>query len=282
MAILITGSTGRLGSALIDLLSTTTHPLLAATRRSRPPPSLATHPTVHLDWHDESTWITPFSPPHPPITSVFLLAVPGTTPQVRNFATLCASQGVKRIVFMAGASAVKGQGMWAHLDQLREEYGITYSLVSPCWLNENLLAERYVAEIKQGFIKSGLGTGEAPWSAARDVAAVSLWALTVEGEGPENTIVAGWERLSGVEIAETFTRVLGRRVQHYHLSLQENVEYLKGLGYPPGSAQLVAQIEAYSAAGKLEQVPYEDIEEKIGRPMVKFEDWVEEHKVTWL
>lgn len=60
------------------------------------------------------------------------------------------------------------------------------------------------------------------------------------------------------------------------------MEYLLKLGYPKEAAGVVVWIEDYTKQGAVETVPYEDVETLIGRPMVKFEDWVEEKKAAWL
>ncbi|KAF2220831.1 hypothetical protein BDZ85DRAFT_297575 [Elsinoe ampelina] len=115
MTILITGSTGSLGSTLIDLLRSPSHPFFAATRRPPPPrPSPLTRPST------STSTTKPPGLPFSPLFTIHRIHVPprrpSTTPQVRKFATLCAFKGVKRMVFMAGASAVKRQGIWAQLD----------------------------------------------------------------------------------------------------------------------------------------------------------------------
>lgn len=90
--------------------------------------------------------------------------------------------------------------MWSHLATT----GVPYALVGPSWVDENFLDARYVAEIKGGKIYSGMGEGRAPWVAARDVAGVSLWALTVGEEelrGRENVVVATRERITMGEVS---------------------------------------------------------------------------------
>ncbi|KAF4554898.1 NmrA-like protein 2 [Elsinoe fawcettii] len=285
MTILVTGSTGKIGSALIKALRDSSHPFVAATRQTPPPASLSGVPTVHFVWDDESTWTAPFDSHK--ISAVFLLSptVANPGPVVAKFASLAASRSVKRFVYMAGASATKDSGLfsevWTRLDELKAEHGITYGLVSPCWVNENFLDARYVAEIKAGKIVSGMGDGKAPWNATRDIAGVSLWALTAE-EVRENTIVSSRERITGDEIAATFTKVLGRKVEHVKKSKEENIEYLKSLGNSEGLAGLVGWIEGHVADGRTEHVPYQDVHEILGRPTIKFEEWVEENKAAWL
>lgn len=205
MTILVTGSTGKLGSALITLLQSTTHPFLAATRRTPPPASLSSVPTVHFDWRDETTWPNPFTTAT--ITKIFLLSptVPDPAPLVNKFITYATTHhSVARFVLMSSASAQKGGPMfgqmWSHLAAT----GVPYALVGPSWVDENFLDARYVAEIQDGKIYSGMGEGRAPWVAARDVAGVSLWALTVGEEelrGRENVVVATRERITMGEVS---------------------------------------------------------------------------------
>ena len=118
---------------------------------------------------------------------------------------------------------------------------------------------------REGAIYNATGAGASAHVDARDIAAVAAAALTepIERHVGEIYQITGPERLTWAEIAERFSRVLGRPVRHVNVPDDAYRDSMvRQGGMPPWQAQAVLELEVRCRAGDFSALT--DVVERIG------------------
>jgi uncharacterized protein YbjT (DUF2867 family) len=124
--IIVTGGTGKVGSALVPILQEHGYPVLVASRKGNAPPGLK---GFHFDWTDSTTF-EPLLNEVSNTFSVFLISpnVDDPVTPMKTFIDLAISKGAKRFVLMS-ATAVEPGGprigqVHRYLIDLKVEYAV--------------------------------------------------------------------------------------------------------------------------------------------------------------
>jgi uncharacterized protein YbjT (DUF2867 family) len=111
-----------------------------------------------------------------------------------------------------------------------------------------------------------------------DVAEVALVALTTPDRVDAEWPFGGPEPLSYDDVAATFSRVLGRRVEHARLDQREFREAAKQL--PDFVIEAIVSSAAMAQEGKYE-VPDQLVQNKLGRRARSLESWIAAHRAAF-
>ena len=156
--------------------------------------------------------------------------------------------------------------------------GLAYTILQPTFFMQNSLWSAESIK-RDGTIYNATGTGASGHVDARDIAAVAAAALTepIERHAGEMYLITGPERLTWADIAERFTRVLGRAVRHVSLPDDAYVDAMQRQGgMPAWQARAVLELEVRCRGGDFSALT--DVVERVTkRRPGTFEDFIRRH-----
>ncbi|KAF4597039.1 hypothetical protein EYR40_007489 [Pleurotus pulmonarius] len=283
MAILVTGGGGMTSKAMAIQLKAAGIPFLVGSTRG----TNASAPgidAVKFDWTDASTFPLPFQHSFPngeKITAVYIvpgpLADPG--PAINAFVDYAMKeQGVRRFVVCAGGSTKKGDphigAVWAHL----EDVGAEYLVLRPTWFIDNYLAW-YLPPLKnESKIYTCSGDATMAFVSAEDIAALAIKGLTSEKPFNCDFAVHGPELVTHDQLAEKFSKILGRKVEHVKLTEEQRVAKMMEIGFPAEASKFAAYMEA-----NVWDKEWDDTTAKVtGKKLVTCDEFIEKNKAAWL
>ncbi|KAI1084745.1 NAD(P)-binding protein [Whalleya microplaca] len=280
MSILLTGGSGKTAPRVAALLAADKRPFLLGSRQG-PGAGLNGHPTVKFDMSDESTWTKPFE--NTQIKAVYMMEPRISQPWVpmNKFVDLAKERGVKRFVLCAGNSATLGQdGMgrvWEHF----LESGVDFCVLRPSWFMENLIEPGLAYTIgKMNKIFTATQDGQIPFISADDIAEVAYHALTDEKSYNCDFRILGPENLTYDQIAETLSKVLGRKIDHVKLDKAGRIDGLVKAGLSEYFAGFLTNLEL-KASENFEKGTSDAVEKVTGHPPQSFEKFAEVNKAVW-
>lgn len=204
---------------------------------------------VVLDFEDPGTIAAAFED----IDTLFLVT-PGSPYAARQEERLLSEAkkvGVNRVVKLSGKIAehhVVGFSAWnREAERQIKDSGIPYTILRGNFFMQNLFGS--AAQIKQGAFTMGPAAKQIALLDTRDVAAVTVAALTEPGHSGETYDLNGPELLDGHAQATVFSSVLGRPVKYLDVSATDFIENLKKFGMPDWL------IEAFGVAAADSDVP---------------------------
>jgi len=160
--------------------------------------------------------------------------------------------------------------------------GLPYTILQPTFFMQNSLGSADTIQ-RDGAICNATGTGAAGHVHARDIASVAAAALTepIDRHGGEIYLVTGPERLTFADIAERFSRILGRSVRHVSVPDEAYKDaMMRQGGMPEWQAQAVLDLEVRCRQGDFSAVT--DTVERVGkRRPTTFEDFIREHAAAF-
>ena len=160
--------------------------------------------------------------------------------------------------------------------------GLAYTILQPTFFMQNTM---WAADSikREGAIYNATGAGVSAHVDTRDIAAVAAAALTepIERHAGEIYLITGPERLTWAEIAERFSRVLGRPVRHVNVPDDAYRESMvRQGGMPPWQAQAVLELEVRCRTGDFSALT--DVAERIGgRRPGTIDDFIRRHATSF-
>jgi uncharacterized protein YbjT (DUF2867 family) len=251
--ILVTGATGTIGSEVFRRLA-------AAGERPR---ALVRDPQLARDRLGEAVEHVVGDLDQPEtleaalagVESVFLLTRQSNRQpqQERNVIDAAVRSGARHLVKLSVFRADDRSPLQIarqHRDTERaiERSGLTYTLVRPVFLMQNL-----PSMVREGAIRTAAGDGRVAMVDARDVAAVSVAALTSRRSDGTTYTLTGPQPLSLDEVAETLSRQTGKRIRHERVAPDNVRDALQRSGVEAWFANDMAKLHSMLATG------YEDL-----------------------
>ncbi|NJQ14903.1 NAD(P)H-binding protein [Streptomyces bohaiensis] len=277
--VLITGGTGKTGSALAELLRKSGVPVRVA---SRTPPADAPD-AVRFEWSDPVT--------HPAalhgMDRVYLVPPVDTTdpmPLVEPFLDEAERLGVRRLVLLGSAIVLPGAaGALELAAHVRARPG--WVVLRPSGFMQNFLAPHPLGERirRRGEIRTAAGTGRVGWIDARDIAAAAAALLTGPNGQPDDRrdyLLTGPKALSYHEAAQIITMRTGRPIRIAPVGVAEQVETYRASGMPDAFATALAAVDAGIRAGRDNQIST-TVLDLTGRPPRAFTEFVQDHALQW-
>jgi uncharacterized protein YbjT (DUF2867 family) len=162
------------------------------------------------------------------------------------------------------------------------ESGLPYTILQPSFFMQNSLWSAETIK-RDGAIYNATGTGAAGHVDAQDTASVAAAALTepVQRHAGEIYLVTGPERLTFDDIAERFSRVLGRSVRHVAVPDEAYKDtMMRQGGMPEWQAQGVLDLEVRCRVGDFSAVT--DTVERVGkRRPTTFAEFIRRHAAAF-
>lgn len=160
-----------------------------------------------------------------------------------------------------------------------EESGLAWTHLRTIWFQENFLG--WADGIKNGQFYFGVRDGAfAPLNVA-DIGEIAANILTTDGHENVAYNVTGPELLTGQNLAEQFSEVLGHSVEYTSPSEEATLASLIGSGWPEWQAKGVVELLEVFASNQAAVVT-EDGEKLLGRPLTRFKQFVETNKAAFI
>jgi uncharacterized protein YbjT (DUF2867 family) len=194
--------------------------------------------------------------------------------------------GIKKIIRCsaqgAGPQAGIDLGRWHYaVEKAVEDSGIPFTILRPANFMQNYVHFGTPETIKsQSAIYSPLGEAKISPIDTRDISAVAAKVLVESGHEGKHYELTGGESLSNGEIAELFSKALGRKISHITIPETAASEAMAKAGTPPWLVHLLTELNAVGKAGYLAAVQ-PDAELILQRKPIKFAQFIQDHLSTF-
>jgi uncharacterized protein YbjT (DUF2867 family) len=160
--------------------------------------------------------------------------------------------------------------------------GLAYTILQPPFFMQNAVWSAESIK-RDGAIYNATGTGACAHVDSRDIAAVAAAALTepIDRHAGEIYLITGPERLTWADIAERFSRVLGRPVRHVNVQDEAYKDTMvRRGGMPPWQAQAVLDLEVRCRGGDFSALT-DTVERVARRRPGTFEEFIRRHATAF-
>jgi uncharacterized protein YbjT (DUF2867 family) len=275
--ILITGATGNVGSAVLDILSSTDANLRALVHDEPKAQSLRDRGVEAIlgDFLEPES----LAPALEGVGTV-LLITPIHPEQVRQAANVIEaardSDNDPRIVRLSVAQAsheapTKNSRQHAQIEEELISSGLPYTLLRPTTFMQNTLATaRAVAS--EGRIYQPFKDGKLGMIDARDMGKVAAKVLTEEGHEGKTYTLTGPAAISFHDIAEMLSAVLRKKVDYVPISLEKAKEAMLGMGLSEWKAEVLIEYARAHSEG-YSNFTTEDVEQLTGHPATSYREF---------
>jgi uncharacterized protein YbjT (DUF2867 family) len=281
VVITVTGSTGTIGSELVQLLSDAGAPTRAVfrdARKVRPLPSVV---WLQADLRDTRV----LEPVLAGTTRLFLLS--GNDPGFGKLQieTLRAAQelGVAHVVKLSALGASNHSNStiarehW-EVEQALQQTTMTWTILRPHAFMQNWLGEIAESVRAEGVIYSPIGDGRVPFIDTRDIAAVAAEALLrPESHAGRKYFLTGGEAVGIADLAATLSQATGKAVTYTPISMDEAGARMEARGTPAAMIEAMLAISAYQKAGGPTAKVSGSVERILGRPPRTIRDFARDY-----
>jgi len=296
--ILVTGSTGTVGSEVVKQLTSSSQSSLFSGRRIR----AAVHSKdkadrlreenelvdiVDMDYNNPETIVNALNG----IDKLFLLTLP--TPNVSQFASSLIKEAkkndVKHVVKLSVLDAEAEPGimitrMHRQEEKIIEESGIPYTFLRAGAFMQNFI-NFFGQTIKtQNAIYLPAGDGKVSFVDVRDIAAVATKILLAKNNGTKNNHqyeyqkydVTGNEALTYSQAAEILSNVLGRRISYVNVTEEDARNAMKKMGMEDWLIDALVELYSVIRSGYASQSTTV-VEQFIGRKPISLEQFARDY-----
>lgn len=150
--------------------------------------------------------------------------------------------------------------------------GLPYTMLRNGWYTEVYTAN-LPAVLEHGVVIGNAGEGRVASAARADYAAAAATVLSSEGHENQAYELSGDSAWSFPEYAAVVAELSGRPVAYQDITAAERTEILTGAGVPPAFAEVLVDLDAAIARGRLAPTPGH-LSALIGRPTTPLRDTV--------
>lgn len=275
--ILVIGSSGNVGSELVNILKSQGHSVRSTTSKKEK----SGGDTVYLDLLTGEGVADAFAG----IERAFLLCPPGVADHGRvlfPLIDLAQKNHLKKVVLMSamGADAVESAPL--RQAELRlEKSGVPYNVIRPNWFMQNFHTFWIHGILHSDKIQLPVGTAKTSFIDTRDIAAVAARLLTDDTWNNQSFNLTGSEALDHDQVARAISEIVGRRITFQDITSDEMRVGLVGAGVPADYAEFLLVILGALKAGYASPVTGE-VKRFLGRDPIPFQKYVQDHRSQWL
>jgi len=269
--ILVTGSTGNVGSQLIPALREAGERVRALVHdesKGQPLRDIGAEVVVG-DMESPETLGKAVAG----VDKVYLITSGGQTgaTQARSLIEAVKSVGRLPIVRQTGFGSSKSRIIQQHeeIEKLLEASGLPYTLIKPTFFMQNMMmAAQTVAS--DGMVYMPFKNGRLGMIDVRDVVDVAFKVLTSAGHDGKTYVLTGPASISLHDVADGLTKALGKQVTYVDVPPEAAREAIVGMGIPEWDADGYLELfEGYSEGFADMTAPH--VEQLTGHPARSFE-----------
>ena len=276
--ILITGSTGNIGSQISKNLLAQNIPFTAGINSSE-----IAEGKVFLDYNDEDNLKETFSGHD----TVFLL-FPMHSKMVdwaKSAVKAAKEANVKHIVRSSGAGADSSSAFFmpktqGTIDDIIRNSGISYTITQPASFMQNFV-NFFAHDIKNGQVYQPVGNGKMGWVDVRDIAAVNTQILiTPERFINQELTITGSENLSYGEALKIISDTTQKPVDFIDVPAENAIEAMKSYGMPQFNIDMLSSLNQIIKAGYAEGTTT-TVKDITGNAPIPFSQFANDYKSYW-
>ena len=191
------------------------------------------------------------------------------------------AEGVRHIVKQSSIAADEDTDasiVAAHrrIEEAIEESGMSWTHLRPHWFMQNELGQ--AGTIAADGVFYAPDVTQISTIDVADVASVAARVLTSDGHEGKAYVLTGPEVLSYADVADVYSRVLGREVRWQQVSLEDARDSMREAGLPDELAVGFAEIMGRYAEGGVTREVSPAVEELTGRAPRTFEEFLRENR----
>ena len=189
--------------------------------------------------------------------------------------------GIRKIVRSsaqsAGSDAAIQLGRWHYtVEKAVEDSGIPFTILRPANFMQNYLTFGTPETIKgQSAFYAPMGDAKISVIDVGDISSVAARVLVESGHEGKHYELTGGESLSNYEIAEIFSKALGRKISYVNIPASKAAESMTS-GMPAWLVAMLSELFAFGAAGNLAAVK-PDTGLILKRKPITFSEFVHDH-----
>ena len=257
---LVIGATGKTGSRVVKGLKRLGFSPLAASRNGE----------VHFDWRAPETWAAALVG----VDSVYLtyypdLAVPDAPEDIAKFCALAKINSIKHITLLSG----RGEPAAQVCEEIVQQSGLSWTIVRASWFNQNFSEGMFRDFVLAGTIALPVSLITEPFIDVEDICDVVLVSLTQQGHSGQLYEVTGSELLSFNQLAQRFSKLLGRPIQFVQITRDEFVSELEGNQVDPAAIEMLNYLFTEVLDGRNEYLA-DGVERALGRQPRTFNEFI--------
>jgi len=277
--ILVTGSTGTVGSEVVKQLAAAGATVRAAVQ--------ATSNTERIKRAGVEPFIMNFadapslSAALEGVEKAFLLSP--TTPEqegvTAGFVAAAKAAGLKHIVKLSVLGVDAEADFMFGRQHRQSERLIVDSNIAFTFLRANFFMQNFLGQTSikaQGAFYDSSGDAKASHVDVRDIAAVAVRALTESGHEEKIYDLTGPQALSNFEIANILTSVTGNKITYVPISDEDSRQGMQAASLPEWLIDALIELIQVKRAGYLQSISA-DVEPQLGRQPITFEQFARDH-----
>ena len=279
--ILVTGPTGNIGRHLVDELLNSGMPIRALVHDAEKAGELADRGVgvVVGSFDDRDALDRALSG----VDRLFLLSPPGVEQMIEQQTEVvdrAAAAGVENVVKQSSIAVdedTEAAIIRAHrrIEEHIERSRVRWTHLRPNWFMQNELVQ--ADSIASDGVFFAPDVTRVSMIDARDIAAVAAHVLTRDGHEGKAYVLTGPEPLSYQDLAEHYSRALGRPVRWSEVTLEQARESMLDAGLPEVLSTGFTQVMARYRNGGVTAAVSPEVERLLGRPPRSFEQFLADH-----
>ena len=260
--VLVTGGTGKTGSAVARLLAERgdAEPVIASRSGGR---AGGAPSGVRFDWNDEASTIQALEATRP--DALYLIAPPRDPDPLSAMGPFIAAareRGVRRAVLLGAKPVASGDAGLGEVYPAVADAFEEWAVLRPSWFMQDFVTDHHLAAmVRAGVLQTASTDGRVAYIDAEDIAAVAAVALTSSTLDNGELVLTGPEALTPEAVATTIGGVLGRTIRVDHVAESALAEELAER-MPAGLATALAHADATSPGDRTTDT----VERVTGRP----------------
>jgi uncharacterized protein YbjT (DUF2867 family) len=174
-----------------------------------------------------------------------------------------------------------------HGTPAREAGGFSWTILGPTLFNDNDLRSK-ASLLEDGHLDEPHGAAGVSRVDCLDIALAAVNALVDDGKrwGGKKVMIGGKDRYTGAQIADLWSKALGKPVSHLECDaegLRSIEKKFTGIAGPAWGRDVRMMYEYFNEAGfGMSDEEYDEQVELLGRPPVRYEDFVKKTAAEWL
>jgi uncharacterized protein YbjT (DUF2867 family) len=257
---LVIGASGKTGSRVYQKLQEMGFDVKGASRNGE----------LHFDWRAPETWAMALLG----VDTIYLtyypdLAMPQAPDDIAKFCALAKIKGVKHITLLSG----RGEPTAQVCEDIVKGSGLSWTIVRASWFNQNFSEGMFRDFIDAGTIALPVVNATEPFIDVDDISEVVVASLLDNKHNGQLYEVTGPELLSFGQLADKFTKVLGRPITFNQVSQDQFITNMQEHDVDPKAIETLTYLFTEVLDGRNEYL-VDGVERALGRPAKRFEDFI--------
>ena len=276
--ILVIGSKGNVGRALVEELAGAGERVRAATRNPSQSDGAPGVEPIRFDYSDPST----FEPALEGCDRVFLIGPPDPAPHrvMTPFVEAAVRDRRKLVLMTALGSDLDESGSLRQVELALERSGSPFVILRPNWFMDNFHTFWFAPIAEAGVIPLPAADAKTSLIAAGDIGAAAAATLRTDRYDGRAFTLTGPEALTYAEAAAVLSKAAGREIRYVPVDDETFIQSLVEAGVPGDLARYLADLFVLVREGGAAVIS-QDVELLTGRAPTTLTQYAQKHASAW-